>query len=154
MSNKSSTHGVNNVDDIEDSRVKREDNRKRLSRLLNPVSMSAEQNEGVRNYPTSGWQDEGSTGRWNGFRVCWGTYKVISDQDHALRFLTYLPESVADESCPLLISWHGGGFVSSTPKHSWTQLIVIVHRYRRLCSMGCTARRRPGSRSQSYCRII
>jgi poly(3-hydroxybutyrate) depolymerase len=82
--------------------------------------MTAAQNKRIKDYPKSGWQDESSIGRWTGFRTFCGTYKVIPGEDHALKFLTYVPERMTNEPCPLLISWHGGGFVSSSAKHTWT----------------------------------
>jgi hypothetical protein len=104
---------------IPDPKITRESNRKNLHRLLNPALLSAEQNKGVKNYPMSGWQDEGSTGRWDGFRALWGTYKVVHDQDHSLAFVAYVPENISEESCPLLISWHGGGFVRNISTNEW-----------------------------------
>jgi predicted peptidase len=93
---------------------KREENRRRLHEVLNPAFMSAEQNKDIPNYPAKGWQDEGCIGRWDGFKALWGTYKTVSD--HELKFLTYVPVDIRKERRPLLISWHGGGFVSKAMK--------------------------------------
>jgi hypothetical protein len=112
MSNESLVQSVDTDDGVEDQCAKREENRKRVYRLLNPTSMSAEQNKRVKGYPSEGWQDEGCIGRWDGFRALWGTYKIVPEQDHALEFLTYVPENIGRGPSPLLISWHGGGFVS------------------------------------------
>jgi predicted peptidase len=108
------TQGGQYEDAVTEQVQKREENRRRLHEVLNPASMSAEQNKDVPNYPAKGWQDEGCTGRWDGFKALWGTYKTGSD--HELKFLTYVPVDVRKERCPLLISWHGGGFVSEAVK--------------------------------------
>ncbi|KAF2686024.1 alpha/beta-hydrolase [Lentithecium fluviatile CBS 122367] len=97
--------------------AKREEIREKLRHLLNPPSMSAEKHKDVQGYPSKGWQEEGCVGRWQGFQALWGTYKIVSEQQHELRFLTYIPEDVGKENCPLLISWHGGGFFTGAANY-------------------------------------
>jgi len=154
MSSESLVQNVDTDDPVDERLAKREKNRKGLHQLLNPAAMSAEQNKTIKNYPTTGWQDGTCTGRWDGFQAIWGTYKLVPEQDHALRFLTYVPNEVGSEPSPLLISWHGGGFVSQIINRKSVRLISPVHRRCRLRTMGCPVHSTSSSRSQSRCCVL
>jgi hypothetical protein len=144
--------GEENEDAVTNRVRTREENRRRLHEVLNPAFMSAEQNKDIVNYPAKGWQDEGCTGRWDGFKALWGTYKSVSD--HELKFLTYVPVDIGKPSCPLLISWHGGGFVSEAVACAICWLINVVHWRCRLHTMGCAIRCRSRARGQRHCCIV